>query len=233
MSPPPSSPPRAILFDFGGTLDADGLPTVGQFDAAYRAEGGRRDNKTFAAAFRESDRQLAALAGIEQLAYTATVDAQIALLAALLPGEHAVEWRAVAGRVVTAARAIAARNRPLLHTLRAHAQLGVVSNFTGNVDRCLDELGLLDPFAVVADSAVVGHAKPAPALFRTALCALDTSPADALMVGDNPFADIRAAAAIGMRTCWLAPADRPVPDGCTPAHRIAQLPELAEVLGFA
>ena len=35
------------------------------------------------------------------------------------------------------------------------------------------------------------------------------------MIGDSPPNDIAAAAALGMRTCWLAPADR-VP---TPASR--------------
>ncbi|GJG86185.1 hypothetical protein tb265_13660 [Gemmatimonadetes bacterium T265] len=223
--------PHAVLFDFGGTLDADGLPSVAQFDLAYRAEGGTRDPGAFADAFRTSDWQLASLAHVAGLAFTATVDAQIALLAALLPGESHVDWRAVAARVTAAAHAVAARNRPLLQSLHAHARLGVVSNFTGNVDRCLDELGLLDLFDAIADSAVVGHAKPDPELFRTALRALDTPPANAMMVGDNPFADVRPAAALGMRTCWLAPLQRPAPDGCTPTHRIARLPDLLAVLG--
>ena len=223
--------PRAILFDFGGTLDADGLPSVGQVYAAYQAQGGKRDADAFADVFRESDHQLAALAHIGGLAYAATVDAQVALLAALLPEDAGVDWRAVAARVIAAARSTAARNRPVLQALRARARLGVVSNFTGNVDRCLDELGVLDLFDTVVDSAVIGHAKPDPEVFRIALRALDVPPADALMVGDNPFADVRAAAALGMGTCWLAPADRSVPDGCTPTYRIARLPELITVLG--
>lgn len=226
-----SAVPRAILFDFGGTLDADGLPSVGQFSAAYRAEGGERDAEAFAGAFRGSDHELAALAHIAGLAYTATVDAQVALLAARLPEDAGVDWRAVSARVIAAARSTAARNRPVLQALRARARLGVVSNFTGNVDRCLDELGLLDLFDTVTDSAVVGHVKPDPEVFRIALRALDVPPANALMVGDNPFADVRAAAALGMATCWLAPLDRPVPDECTPTYRITHLPELITALG--
>ena len=220
---------RAILFDFGGTLDADGVPTVAQFDAAYRAEGGTVDMTRFADVLRTSDHQLAALANISALDYTATVRAQARLLAAL-QFEPGVDWSAVADRVIAAGRATAARNRPVLQTLHAHARLGVVSNFTGNVDRCLDELGVLDLFDTVVDSAVVGHAKPDPAVFRIALHALGAAPADALMVGDNPFADVRAAGTFGMATCWLAPAERPVPDGCDPTYRIARLPELLTVL---
>ncbi|HEY0777811.1 MAG TPA: HAD family hydrolase, partial [Gemmatirosa sp.] len=195
--------PRAILFDFGGTLDADGLPTIAQFHAAYRAEGGRHDTAAFGTAFRGSDHRLAALTDIATLGYTATVAAQARLLADLCADEPAVDWSAVAARVTAGARAVVARNRPVLEAIRGRARLGVVSNFTGNVDRCLGELGLLDVFDTVADSALVGHAKPDPEVFHIALRALGTAPDDALMVGDNPFADVRAAAAVGLATCWL------------------------------
>lgn len=224
---------RAVLLDFGGTLDADGVPTAGQFHRAYRTVGGQLDAETFAATFRTSDRRLADIAHIARLEYSATVAAQAELLRALLPDEPAIDWRTVAARVIDAARATAARNRPLLDAIHTRARLGVVSNFTGNVDRCLAELGLLDLFDTVADSAVVGHAKPDPELFRIALRALDVEPDETLMVGDNPFADVRAAAALGMTTCWIAPATRAVPDGCAPTYRIATLPELATVLGIA
>ena len=222
-----------MLFDFGGTLDADGVPSAGQFHAAYVALGGSCDAESFAGVFRESDHQLATIAHIAQLDYSHTVHTQVALLGSLLTDEPAVDWQAVAGRVIDAARATAARNRPVLDALRSHSRLGVVSNFTGNVDRCLAELGLLDYFDTVADSAVVGHAKPEPEVFRIALRALDVAPDDALMVGDNPFADVRAAAALGMATCWIAPPARPVPPGCAPTYRIGTLPDLLAVLGLA
>lgn len=224
--------PRTILLDFGGTLDADGVPSVAQFHAAYRAAGGARDADAFADPFRASDRDVAAVAHVASLGYRATVDAQVASLAARLQDEPGVDWPRVATRVVEAAQATAARNRPVLRVLRERARLGVVSNFTGNVDRCLGELGLLDLFGAVVDSAVVGHAKPAPEIFRLALAALDVPADDALMVGDNPYADVRAGAGVGMRTCWIAPPERAAPDGCAPTYRIARLPELLHTLGL-
>jgi FMN phosphatase YigB (HAD superfamily) len=53
------------------------------------------------------------------------------------------------------------------------------------------------------------------------------------MVGDNPFADIRAAASLGMSTCWLAPLARAVPEGCSPTFRISRLSELLAQLQLA
>jgi FMN phosphatase YigB (HAD superfamily) len=51
------------------------------------------------------------------------------------------------------------------------------------------------------------------------------------MVGDNFEADIRAAAALGMRTCWLAPPGRAAPPGdLAPTARIGRFAELEQVL---
>src|SRR5882672_8285964 len=69
-----------VLFDFGGTLDADGSRWSVRFHAAYRAVGGRQSFAAFDRAFRESDRALERLAGIERLGFRAMVDAQTALL---------------------------------------------------------------------------------------------------------------------------------------------------------
>jgi FMN phosphatase YigB (HAD superfamily) len=52
------------------------------------------------------------------------------------------------------------------------------------------------------------------------------------MVGDNFEADIRGAAGLGIRTCWLAPSERTAPPGVelVPTARISRLPDVEEVL---
>jgi FMN phosphatase YigB (HAD superfamily) len=76
----------------------------------------------------------------------------------------------------------------------------------------------------------VGFRKPDPRIFTRALEALGVQASSALMVGDNPFADIRGAAGAGMSTCWLAPLTRAVPEGCEPTFRIESLRELPDLL---
>ena len=69
-------------------------------------------------------------------------------------------------------------------------------------------------------------------LCEHALSALG-APADrggAWMVGDNLDADIRGAAALGMRTCWIAPPERAAPAGVAPTARISRFPDIAGVL---
>jgi len=219
------------LFDFGGTLEADGVNWGPRFHAAYVEGGGALDYATFEPIYKESDRALGRLSGIERLGFRATVEAQADLLRDLLPAAERFDARRAAARFCADAVAVVNRNRPVLERLARRYRLGVVSNFTGNLRPCLEELELLGLFAVTSDSAVLGSRKPDERIFRDTLAALGVGPEGAWMVGDNFEADIRPAHGLGLRTCWLAPAQRPVPVGCVPSARIGRLPELERVLG--
>lgn len=223
----------AVLFDFGGTLDAEGEPAVEQFFRAYRAAGGQRSAREFEPIFRDSDRQLAADSATRTRGLRDTLLEQTRLVAALA-GDAKLDAAAMAAAVHAAVRAAADRNIAVLRTIRERGmRIGVVSNFTGNLDRCLAELGIAPLVDVVIDSAVVGVRKPDPTIFGLALQQLGVGAPRALMVGDNPFADICAAASLGMSTCWLAPLARPLPDGCAPTIRIARLTDLLAHLDVA
>jgi len=184
----------------------------------------------FEAIFRSSDRSLAGQPRVRTMGFGALIEAQAGLLRDLLPDGTAVDPAQVAARFRADALAVVERNRPILERLGARYRLGIVSNFTGNLEPCLRELGLRRYFTAVADSAVVGIAKPDPRIFAAVLTELDTPPERAWMVGDNFAADIQPAGALGMRTCWLAPLDRPAPKGAAPTVRIARLPDLEGAL---
>lgn len=222
----------AILFDFGGTLDADGLRWSLRFHAAYRQAGGSRPFERFEPLFQESDRWLEAIPAIRQAGFRETLEMQSVLLARLLAdlGER-VDPAALTQPVHDHAVAIAARNRPLLQRLAREHRMAIVSNFTGNLVHCLRDLNLLAPFALVVDSGAVGVEKPDPRIFRLALASLGADPATTWMVGDNPAVDLIPAAALGLSTCWLAPAN----DACVlppgvPTARIATLTQLSNLL---
>ncbi len=124
------------------------------------------------------------------------------------------------------------RNEVLLARLHETYHLGVVSNFTGNLEVCLEELGVMQYFSIVADSGRVGITKPDPRLFQHALNWPGHGAGPVWMVGDNFDSDIRPAAALGMSTAWLAPSGvmaRSRESGI-PTVRLTTLPELAGVL---
>lgn len=99
----------------------------------------------------------------------------------------------------------------------AGLHLGLISNTPwdvpgGLVNRDLERLGLLEHFDRLVYSDC-GYRKPHPEIFRRALDALDVEASQAIMVGDSLVEDIAGAAALGIRTLWLATGseDAPLP----------------------
>ena len=219
---------RAILLDFGGTLDADGVHWCPRFHEAYRRLGGTLAYPEFEASFKASEARLAALPDIRTLGFRATISTQARLLVDLLPPAAAVDPVPLARLLHADAVAMVQRNRPVLERLGVRFRLGLVSNFTGNLEPCLVELGIRPLFKAVFDSGVVGVAKPDERIFAQALAAVGggTRAGDTWMVGDNLEADIRPAHTLGLQTCWLAPPDRVGPKDFAPTRRIARLPDL-------
>jgi putative hydrolase of the HAD superfamily len=208
--------PRAILFDAGFTL----IFHDGARLAAYAAKGGvtvdaaalEQAERALRAEFRETEgivmrthadggfswhqhlyRRLLALAGV-----SGEADA-LDNAAAVMLREH---------RASNAWRRIGTGVRDALERLRAaNFKLAVVSNSEGTIEQMLTEIDLRDLFDAVVDSAVVGVTKPEPRIFQIALARLGVSPAEALMVGDSPSADIGGAQNAGVRAALIDPYD--------------------------
>ena len=70
----------ALLFDFGGTLDADGVPWSPCFHQAYRAAGGTLDFAAFDPIFAASDRALNRAPDIRTTGFRAAIELQARLL---------------------------------------------------------------------------------------------------------------------------------------------------------
>jgi len=202
-----------------------------RFHAAYRAAGGALEYAAFEPLYQRADETLARTAGIRRFGFRQMIETQTQLLLELVPDRAKVDAGRMAEQFHASARAIVTRNQGVLERLARRYRLGIVSNFTGNLTHCLDELGLARLFTAVSDSAVVGAAKPDPRIFRETLGALGGAADCAWMVGDNFEADIGGAAGLGIRTCWLAPPDREQPPGPDPTARIARLPDIERILG--
>jgi FMN phosphatase YigB (HAD superfamily) len=221
---------QTVLFDFGGTLDADGEPWARRYYNGYRSAGGELDFPAFEPLFRESDEALLTLPDIRSLGYRDTLEAQTRCLLPLLPDGSRIRHDALTDGFHKAALRTVARNRPILERLGRVYSLAIISNFTGNLGPCLEELGLRPLFLVATDSAVVGVEKPDPQIFLSTLEALHMTPARAWMVGDNFEADIRPAARLGIRACWMSPGDRQAGAEPPPHLRVRSLPELERIL---
>lgn len=90
--------------------------------------------------------------------------------------------------------------RPLLAGLRARGiKLGVISNWTGDLEDVLRRIELRSSFDFVIDSAHFGHEKPHPEIFAEALRLADVHASAALHVGDSIEHDVDGALSSGLR----------------------------------
>jgi putative hydrolase of the HAD superfamily len=155
-------------------------------------------------------------------------------------GVRGYSWAHVGIGAVDGLRAVAALGLPM----------GVVSNSDGTVESDLRRLGVCYapqtpevpdarkapdareltgvPVGVVIDSAVVGVAKPDPAIFSIALNALHVPPGGAVLhVGDSLRYDVAGALAAGLQPVHLDPYGFcPEPAGHPHIRSLADLPLL-------
>lgn len=196
---------HAILLDFGGTLDADGLTWKERFFRLFRDEGVTLAPAAFDPLFYAADDALVG-ALPPALGFRDSVGRLARGVAARLGLDAERVGARVAGRFLDGALARLDANRAVLSRLRARYRLGVVSNFYGNLDAVCDDVGIRPLLDVVVDSARVGYTKPDPRIFRCAADALRITFAEATFVGDSPTRDMAGARGVGMRHVWLVDA---------------------------
>jgi FMN phosphatase YigB (HAD superfamily) len=211
---------RTILFDFGGTLDYP-QHWLDRFLAHYRAAGIELTREQLDAGFDHatavayrSTKMLAAYGLTELVDYLVRVQIEYLgrhgapevrdTIGAAAGGMRLPE---IAGWITQSFVAESWRgfevSREVLAALSSRFQLGVVSNFYGNLENILAEADLLRFFGTIADSSSLGIFKPDPGLFIAALKQLGAHPDETAMVGDSLDKDCMPARKLGMTAIWL------------------------------
>jgi putative hydrolase of the HAD superfamily len=191
--------PKAILFDFGGTLDADGMTWKDRFRSMT---GLTAPSEQFDRAFYAADDALVGTIP-RDLSFRETVDRLSENLGREL-GLEEKRTRGLADLFFEASRSKAEASRQILGQLAKRFQLGIVSNFYGNLEKVCDDIGISRHVGVMIDSAVVGFEKPDPRIFRAALRALEIAPEHAVFVGDSLPRDMEGARGLGMAHVYVS-----------------------------
>jgi putative hydrolase of the HAD superfamily len=209
---------KALLFDFGGTLDGP-AHWLDRFLAQYHAAGieisrAQLDpgfdhaTKTaygatrIVARFRLTD-LIRFLVGhqLEFLRANGPPSIRTMIEDAGGPGRHRIVEKITAS-FVSETKAGMNESRRAIEGLRNKFKMGVVSNFYGNLGTILDEAGFEKYFAAIADSSQLKIFKPDPGIFQAALKSLKLKPEEAAMIGDSLDKDCAPARHLGMRTVW-------------------------------
>jgi len=126
------------------------------------------------------------------------------------------------------------RTRELLEDFRRQGlTLGLVSNTflpPEVLDRHLEQSNLLDLLPHRVYSSHVMYRKPHPGIFNIALSQTGLEAGQTLFVGDSPHADVVGANRKGLISVLKDPTGRHKKSRTNPAHRIARLEELREIV---
>lgn len=222
--------PLALLFDFGGTLDADGVAWKERFFRLWCEEAGAISPERFAPVFYAADDAVVG-AVPPTLSLRKTVDRIAQGVARGMGVSDPAPAERVAGRFVNEAVERLRASAQLLGQLSRRYRLGIVSNFYGNLAAVCAEAGLGPFLTVMVDSACVGCVKPDPRIFQAALAGVHAKPEETVFVGDSLARDMAGAKGLGMPHIWLTPKKSEGEEPCCPGDRVIHaLEELRHVL---
>lgn len=198
---------RGLLMDFGGTIDTDGMHWFHVFRQAYSMNGNRIPEELLRMAYVNTERLLEkeSLVG-PSFTMDRTIETKIELQTGFLaqngvtvPNRNDVHWYCMS----LVRRNVSQVSAPVLRKLSDMMPVVLVTNFYGNMDCVLDELGIGTLFKGVVESARVGVRKPDERIMRMGCELLDMEPSHVMMVGDSMKNDVAPAHSIGCRTCLL------------------------------
>jgi HAD superfamily hydrolase (TIGR01549 family) len=222
---------RAILFDFGGTLDADGEHWLDRFYELYEQVGFNLPRNLVKRAFYNADQQCCSDPRVVPMGLRSLMKHHVRLQFEAMNLNDLAKEEEIIQHFCTKTEHALQRNAQLLKRLKPGYRLGIISNFYGNVAALCKEAGLSDSLEVILDSVEIGVSKPDPEIFRIALRKLNLSPAQAIFVGDSYERDIMPAQQLGVRTIWLKGPNPRIPENAEPPDcEISSLMELEAIV---
>jgi putative hydrolase of the HAD superfamily len=221
---------RALLFDFGGTLDGNGIHWRDRTYRFLQEAYPEIDRETFDRVDRASVDRLIDSGNGPRLSLRETMDVIATGIYEGLGLDLEVKDRYV-DFFCEGAKESLDRNRCWLATLRDQYRLGVISNNFGNTQGWCDDHNLSPLLDIVVDSTVVGVSKPEAGIFHTALTGLGVSSEEAIYTGDTYSDDVVGAKGVGMWAAWLVgEEDKECLDASLVDVQLTTLPELKRFL---
>jgi len=222
---------KAILFDFGGTLDSDGEHWLDRFYELYEQAAIDLPRELIKRIFYQADDICCSDPQVDRMGLRPLMRHHVHLQFQALELEDALKEEQMVDLFCAKTERYLERNCLLLKRLCSFYKLGVVSNFYGNVATICQEAGLSECLAAVLDSTRLGIGKPHPQIFRRALQELGVAAEESIFIGDSYDRDILPARRLGMRTIWVKGPNPRLPADAEPVNNwISNLCELESLL---
>ena len=231
---------KGIIFDYGGTIDTDGIHWGELIGEEYDKAGIGIGRGLYREAYVHGERSLAKSPIIEptdtfhtllkkkitlQFEYLSQQDSQLRLTQ-----EQADK---IADACYARVNEALALTRGIVQKLAERYPMVLVTNFYGNMPVVLEEFGLTKYFNSIIESSVVGLRKPDPALFDLGVKALGVEADEIVVIGDSYRKDIYPSSTLGCRTVWLKKVcweEEPIVEGHAPTATIESLAQLPDII---
>jgi HAD superfamily hydrolase (TIGR01549 family) len=229
---------KTLLFDFGGTLDTDGVHWFQKDKDIYNYFNIKIDEAEFRNAYIASERRIEDANVPRELSLKDTLRMQLSFQLQYLL-ENSLKGRSDSEKLLEEmtdycyndVRMTLRTAYEVLAGLKQDYRLGLVSNFYGNLMNVCMETNLYNLFEVIVDSAVAGVRKPDPLIFQIAADRMNIQTGDGIVIGDSYINDIVSAKSIGFTTIWIRNKGWNEPDDVTNAdHIISSFTEIPRTL---
>ncbi len=222
---------KAVLFDFGGTLDSDGGHWLDRFHEIYLKEGIDLPFSQLKEAFYYADDICCKDEKVNDLKLHALIEYHVQIQFNRLGLKDNPKKQNIAEGFCKGMEYYLKRNAHLLKRLHAKYKLGLVSNFYGNVPVICEEMGISRSLDIIIDSERIGIRKPDPRIFMKAIEALKVDASDAIFVGDSYERDMIPCKRLGMKVVWLKGPKPRIPEDPLPVDaEISNLTQLERLL---
>lgn len=229
---------KGVIFDYGGTIDTNGIHWGEVIREEYRRAGVMIEKTLFREAYVYAERALAKAPIINaDDTFRTLLHKKMALQAEYLNEKSYPIDNEKAGEIADGCYRMVldtlATSRTIVKELSDRYPTVLVTNFYGNMPVVLKEFGLDSCFGHIIESAVVGLRKPDPALFAKGVEALGLEPFEVVVIGDSYRKDIHPARTLGCKAVWLKKIcweEEPILPGAEPTAIISSLEELPAII---
>ena len=227
---------KGVIFDYGGTIDTNGIHWGEVIAAQYKEAGIEIGRELYRNAYVHGERTLAKhpIIAPEDTFHT-LLRKKIAIQFEYLRTETGSQQftaelaQTVADRCYDKVKKTIATSRAIVEELSKQYPMVLVTNFYGNMPVVLKEFGLDTCFKTIIESSVVGIRKPDPALFALGVEALQLAAEEVVVIGDSYRKDIHPSSTLGCRTVWLKNIcweEEPIIEGHSPTAIIGDITQL-------
>lgn len=195
---------KGLLFDYGGTIDTNGVHWGEIIRNAYQRYKVPVTREAFRDAYVHVERMLGKQPIIRpDHTFKEVLHIKLELQFDTLNIDDKLLAATIADTCYAETRQTILRTSEVLNTLRKYYPMILVSNFYGNLQTVLEEFKLTSYFDQVIESAGTGIRKPDPAIYELGVKALGLHPGETVIIGDSYKNDIRPANLLGCPSIWL------------------------------